>query len=215
MPNFSGGTHGGLAPTTRQALLDRHGRWNTVNRIHLGATSGLHNASRIGVQTFQVTALPFVEQNIKRQGGLTGTADTGHHIELPTRYVNAQALQVVLFGMDDANCVADFGSRHSSVLGNRFIHRMDLPHALLVVAQGLPSVRGGMFTQSFGRTFSHQQTTAFAAFRPQIDQPIAGANHIQIVFNDDQGVSCFQQATQCPHQLGDVFKVQAGGGFIK
>ena len=111
--------------------------------------------------------------------------------------------------------VVDLGSRHSCVLGNRLVHRMDLAHAVLVVTQGLTRVRRGMLTQGFGRAFCHQQATAFAAFRPQVDQPIAGANHIQVVLNDDEGVPCFQQSAQSPHQLGNIIKVQTRGGFIK
>ena len=52
VPHLGGGAHGGLAPATAQTLLNRHRRWNTIDRIHLGPTCGLHDGARIGVEAF-------------------------------------------------------------------------------------------------------------------------------------------------------------------
>ena len=68
VPHLGGGAHGGFAPTTREALLNGHCRWNAIHRIHLRTTRGLHDAAGIGIQTLEITTLTFVEQNIKRQG---------------------------------------------------------------------------------------------------------------------------------------------------
>ena len=57
--------------------------------------------------------------------------------------------------------------------------------------------------------------TALAAFRAQINQPIRGTNHIQIVLNHHQRMPGIQQLAQRTHQLGNVIKVQAGGGFVQ
>ena len=70
VPHLGGGAHRGFAPAAAQALLDGHGGWYAVHRVDFGATGGLHNRACIGIQAFQVTALPLVEQNIKRKGGL-------------------------------------------------------------------------------------------------------------------------------------------------
>ena len=103
VPHLGGGAHGGFAPATRQALLNRHRGWNAVHRIHLGASCGLHDAARIRVEAFQIASLTFVEQDVKRQRGLTRARHAGDDVELATRDVDAQALEVVLFGVDDLN----------------------------------------------------------------------------------------------------------------
>ena len=68
MPDLGGGAHRGLAPASRQPLLDGHRGRNAIHRIHLGSAGRLHDAARIGVERLQVAALTFVKQNVKRQG---------------------------------------------------------------------------------------------------------------------------------------------------
>ena len=81
-------------------------RWaDAVHRIHLGPACGLHDAAGVGVEAFEVAALAFVEQDVERQRGLARAADAGDDVELATRNVHAQALEVVLFGVDDLNGV--------------------------------------------------------------------------------------------------------------
>ena len=166
MPNFSGGAHCAFAPTARQALLNGHRGRDAIHRIHLRTSRRLHDASSVSIETFQIAPLSFVEQNIKRQGGLARTADTCHDIELTAWNIHTQALQVVLFGMDDANMVAHLGACNRDIGRHLLGHLVHLPHAEFVIAQRLTCVRSGVFTQSFRRTFSHQQATALAAFGP-------------------------------------------------
>jgi len=52
MPHLSGRTHGGLATTTTQTLLNRHRRRNAVHRVHLRPTRWLHDAACVGVEAF-------------------------------------------------------------------------------------------------------------------------------------------------------------------
>ena len=101
MPDLGGGAHGRFATAARQALLNRHGGRDAVHRIHLGAACRLHDASGIGVQAFQVAALAFVEQNVKRQRGFAGATHARDHVELAAWDVDAQVFEIVLFGVDD------------------------------------------------------------------------------------------------------------------
>jgi hypothetical protein len=66
-----------------------------------------------------------------------------------------------------------------------------------------------------GRALGHDQTAAIAAFGAQVDQPVAGANHVQVVLDDDQRVAGFQQLAQCAHELGNVLEMQAGRGLVE
>ena len=66
-----------------------------------------------------------------------------------------------------------------------------------------------MHTHIFRRTFGHQQAARIATFGPEVNQPIAGSNHIEVVFNHDQRVAVFQQAAHGAHEFSDIVKVQA------
>ena len=90
-----------------------------------------------------------------------------------------------------------------------------LAHGLCVFAQGARGVRAGVLAHLFGVALDHHATASVTTLGPQVDQPVAGADHIQVVFDDDQRMPGFQQAAQGTHELGDVVKVQAGGGLIK
>ena len=61
----------------------------------------------------------------------------------------------------------------------------------------------------------HHQATGFATFRPQVNEPISRAHHVQVVFNDDDRMPGIEQPAQCTHQFGNVVKVQAGGRLVK
>ena len=58
---------GALSAAAARALLDRNGRRNAVDRIHVGTRGGLHELTRIGVQGFKVAALTLVEDDVKRE----------------------------------------------------------------------------------------------------------------------------------------------------
>ena len=73
----------------------------------------------------------------------------------------------------------------------------------------------GVLLDVFGRALGDQQAARVAALRAEIDQPVGGADHIQVVFDDDQRMTRLQQFAQRPHQLGDVVEVQSGGGLVK
>ncbi len=99
--------HGGLAPAARQALLDGHGGRNAIHGIHLGPARGLDDGSgRRRSSDFEVAALAFVEQDVKRQRGFARAAHAGDDVELAARNVHAQVLEVVLVGVDDFDGIA-------------------------------------------------------------------------------------------------------------
>ncbi len=54
-----------------------------------------------------------------------------------------------------------------------------------------------------------------AALGTEIDDPVRGADHVEVVLDDDQRVPGRDQLAQCAHQLGHVVEVQAGGGLVE
>ena len=115
MPDLGGRADGRLAAATAQALFDGHRGGNAVDRVHLGAPRGLHDAAGVGVEALQVAPLAFVEQDVERQGGLARSADAGNHVELAARNVHTQALEVVFAGVDDADAAFPLVDGHMQV----------------------------------------------------------------------------------------------------
>ena len=72
-----------------------------------------------------------------------------------------------------------------------------------------------MLAHIFGRALGHNQAPGITTFWTQVNQPIAGTDHIQVVLDDDERMPRFEQLAQSPHELGDVVKVQAGGRLVK
>ena len=89
------------------------------------------------------------------------------------------------------------------------------PHGSGVLAQGQARVGGGVQQHVFWGAGGDHQAAGVAAFRAQVNQPVAGTNHIEVVFNDDQRMPSIEQLAHGAHEFGDVVKVQAGGGLVK
>ena len=54
-----------------------------------------------------------------------------------------------------------------------------------------------------------------AALGPQVDDPIGGAHHIEIVLDDEQRMAGVDQPPEGAQQLGDIVEMQAGGRFVE
>src|SRR4030095_17139669 len=52
-------------------------------------------------------------------------------------------------------------------------------------------------------------------FGPQIDQMIRAPDHIQVVFDDDDGVALIHELVEHVEQLARVFEVQTGGRLVE
>ena len=68
---------------------------------------------------------------------------------------------------------------------------------------------------SSGRAHSDDPSAAFAAFRTQIDHPVGGLDHVQIVLDDQHAAAVLDQPLEGGQQLGDVVEVQAGRGLVE
>ncbi len=67
----------------------------------------------------------------------------------------------------------------------------------------------------FGRAFRDDSPAAFPAFGTEIQNPVGGFNHVQIVFHHQDGVAGIDETVQHFEQLFDVREMQPGGGFIQ
>ena len=219
MPDLGGGADGGLAPATREALLDGHGGRDAVDRIDLGPPRRLDDGAGVGIEAFQVAPLALVEQDVKGQGRLAGAGDAGDDVEAGARDGHAQGLQVVLARVQDSDRLlrrAGCGPRQRRLLpGAALAHRVHHAECRRIVAQGACGVRMRVQHQRLGAADGDQFATALAAFGAQVDEPVAGADHVQVVLDHQQRVPGVEQAAQRVHELGNVVKVQAGGGLVE
>ena len=79
----------------------------------------------------------------------------------------------------------------------------------------MASVGAGVRAHSLRRPFHQDTSSAFAAFWPQIDDPVGGLDDIEVVLDDDHGVALVAQAVQYFQELRDVMEVQAGGRLVQ
>ena len=65
------------------------------------------------------------------------------------------------------------------------------------------------------RTGADNLPAAIATLRSQIDDPVGGADHVEIVLDHQQRMSRCQQLAERLEQLRDVLEVQTRGGLIE
>ena len=66
-----------------------------------------------------------------------------------------------------------------------------------------------------GRTGRYDRATTGATFRTKVDDPVGGANDVEVVFDHQQGVAGIAQPLHAKQQLTDVVKMQAGRRLIE
>ena len=77
---------------------------------------------------------------------------------------------------------------------------------------GRGSLRRG---DGFGRAGDHDLPSPISAFRPEVDDPVGGLDHVEVVLDDDHRVARVDQAVENLEQLLDVGKVQAGRRLVE
>ncbi len=65
------------------------------------------------------------------------------------------------------------------------------------------------------RAAAHHLAAGIAPFGPEVDDPVGGADDIEVVFDDDQRVAGGNQFPECPQQFAHVVKMQAGRGLVE
>src|SRR5580658_8773580 len=82
-------------------------------------------------------------------------------------------------------------------------------------AQVSPSVGIPSSSNLLGRSLGHDLSAAIAAFGSEVNHPVGTANHVQVVFDDQDTPAVLDQSLECRKQFGDVVEVQASGGLIE
>ena len=58
-------------------------------------------------------------------------------------------------------------------------------------------------------------TARITAFRAQIDDPVRGTNHIEVVLDHHQRIAGSNKLSECAEQLGHVVEVKPSGWLIE
>ena len=202
MPDLGGGRHRALAAAARQALLDRHRGRDAVDRVDLGRARRLHDAARIGVERFEVAPLALVEQDVEGERALARARHAGDHAELAARDVDVERLQVVLARVDDADRLVLATRGGSSRASDRalqraaFLDRVASMPSALVVGERRAGVRAGAAPRPRAVPSRPPAPPASPPSGPEVDQPVRGADHVEVVLDHDQRVAGIQQLAE-------------------
>ncbi len=213
-----------LASAAAGALLDGDRGRDAEDGVHIRARSRLHELARIGVERFQVAPLAFGEQDIEGERALAAARNSGDHRELLARNLHVHVLEIVLarvVDMDGAVAQAHAGrcrnwkilasmQRVQSGLRDRQIHQ-----SRPVVPQSYARIRARVRGHLLRRTGTHDFAAGVTALGAQVDDPVGGADHVEVMLDYHQRMSCRNQLTKGSQQLGDVVEVQPGGRFIE
>src|SRR5918996_1510344 len=83
------------------------------------------------------------------------------------------------------------------------------------VGEETAGVRPGRPSDLPGGARGHDLAAGLAALRPQVDEPVRGLHHIQVVLDHHHGVPRVHQALQDRQQLADVVEVEARGRLVE
>jgi len=83
------------------------------------------------------------------------------------------------------------------------------------VAKEASGVRARAFSDALGRSFRDDRAAPTAALRADVDNPIGARDHVEIVFDDEDGVALVSKRDERLKQKLDVCKVQSRGGLIE
>ena len=79
----------------------------------------------------------------------------------------------------------------------------------------LPGIARRVARDIFRRAGRNDLAAAVAAFGAEIDDPIGGLDHFEIVLDDNHGVAGLDQLVQHIKKLRHVVKMQARGGLVE
>jgi hypothetical protein len=169
-----------LASAAARALLDGDGRRNAEDRVDFRASGRLHELARVGVQGFQIPALPFGEENVEGDGALAAAAHARDDGEAVAWNVEIDVLEIVLARVVDADGV--WGCRQEG-LEARFRN----PQPRRIGPEGPPpqsSARAApapvwlRCIPSPAPAFrAHDLAARVAAFGAEIDDPVGRGDH--------------------------------------
>ena len=85
----------------------------------------------------------------------------------------------------------------------------------LVFAQRPAGVRARVCGHFRGRAGAHDCAARVAALGPEVDDPVGGADHVEIVLDDDERMPRGDELPERAQELRDVVEMKPGGRFVE
>src|ERR1700722_2289130 len=82
-------------------------------------------------------------------------------------------------------------------------------------SENFSGVRLGIPCNLLGRAGGDDFAALIAAFRAEVDEPVGGFDHIEIVLNDDERRAGFEKLAECGEKFCDIVKVEAGCRLVE
>ena len=212
---------GALAAAAAGALLDGNRRRDAEDRIDVGARGRLHELPCVGVQGLEVAPLALVEEDVEGERRLARARDPGDHREAVARDLDVDVLQVVLARVvdDDRRCGRAAWPPHrrarlrrraaaATGRGGRRAPARRRRSAWPVKERGSARTCAGVPAHTIF-------AAALPALRPQVDDPVGGADDVEVVLDHQQRVPGGQELAEGTQQLCHVLEVQPRGRLVE
>ena len=187
----------------------------------IASTSGrggrLHELARVGVQRFEVAPLALVEQDVEGERATCREPETPViTVNLLARDLDVDVLQVVLARVVDRRIRRSRvgrARRRPPVCGDRAAAALPAPigASACVVGARAPGRCASVAWRARCRGVPATTTSPprVAALGAEIDDPVGGADHVEVVLDDEQRVAGVEQlagtraaAWRCPRSAG-------------
>ncbi len=227
MIDLGQGRHGALAAAAAGALFDGHRRRDAENGVDVGAGGRLHELSGIGIERFEVAALAFVEQDVESHGALAAAADAGDDREAVAGDADVDVFEIMFAGMDDFDAVVFPAPGGGEWSGQPFVVARLFPadrnragpescaDDRHIAPQGGAGVALFALRDLLRRAGADDLAAGLASLGAEVDEPVGGADDVEVVFDDDQRMPLGEQPAEGAEQGGDIVEMQAGGRFVE
>jgi hypothetical protein len=181
----------------------------------------LHELARVGVQRFEVAPLALVEEDVEGERDLP-LPDTPVITVKRSRGIStsmffrlcSRAWCTTIASLRAARGAAEAAGAAACAGWGR-----DLPRSGREALRSR-AARARCASAAFARITSagvpaRRCAAGVAAFRAEVDDPVGGADHVEVVLDHEQRVAGGEQLAEGAQQLGDVVEVQAGGRLVE
>ena len=178
----------------------------------------------VGTERLEVAALALGIHRVHGEAALAAARHAAAHADLAAGEARGHVLEVVLGGPDDPDFSHFARCRAFAALGGR-----TLASAFSAGGcrngwgdpwgeghgQGLTGVRSPASGDLLGGALDDDAPAGLSALWPQVDDPVGGLDHIQVVLDDHHRVARVDEAVQHGQQPANVLEVQPGGRLVE
>ena len=202
----------------RRLLLDADGRREAGDLLDLRLLQGGEELAGVAGEALDVPPLPLGIERVDRQRALARAARPAADGHLVAGDVDVDPLEVVLAGPPDRDRRQPVLRRRPAVLARLLRAPGLLRDAGLPgedAPEGLAGVALGDRGHLLGRPLGDDPAAAVAPFGAEVDDPVGGLDHVEVVLDDDDRVARAREAVEDLEQLADVLEVEAGGRLVE